>query len=94
MQTERAGMNEAGNRKAKRWGFRWHPDRLTQSSWPIELAALAGRPGQPDRASRSQYEPTSRARLRWRIAQVAHSRPEWVAKSRKAIPVNSVELAM
>ena len=87
MQTERAGMNEAGNRKAKRWGFRWHPDRLTQSSWPIELAALAGCPGRPDRASRSQYEPTSRARLRWRIAQVTHSRREWVAKWCKSIPV-------
>ena len=56
MQTERAGMNEAGNRKAKRWGFRWHPDRLTQSSWPIELAALAGHPGQPDQPSWSQIE--------------------------------------
>ena len=91
MQTERAGMNEAGNRKAKRWGFRWgfrwHPARLTQSSWPIELAAWAGRPGQSYGACRSQYEPTSRARLRWRIAQVAHSQPEWVAKSCKSIPV-------
>ena len=73
MQTERARMNEAGNRKAKRWGFPWHQDRSTQSSSPIEWAALAGRPGQPDRASRSQYEPTTRASLRWRIAQVAHS---------------------
>ena len=32
--------------------------RLAQSRWPIELAAWAGRPGRPYRASRSQCKPT------------------------------------
>ena len=59
MQTERAGTNEAGNRKAKRWGFRWYPDRASQSAreqpgQPNRAGQDAGRPGrsrQPDRAS-------------------------------------------
>ena len=53
MQTERAGTNEAGNRKAKRWDFRWYPDRASQGAQE--------QPGQPNRAGQdaqdSQIEP-------------------------------------
>ena len=53
MQTERIGTNEAGNRKAKRWGIRWYPDRASQSAQE--------QPGQPNRAGQdaqaSQIEP-------------------------------------
>ena len=53
MQTERTGTNEAGNRKAKRWGFRWYPDRASRGTQE--------QPGQPNRAGQdaqsSQIEP-------------------------------------
>ena len=52
-QTERDGMNEAGNRKDKHWSFRWYPDRASQSAQE--------QPGQPNRAGQdaqaSQIEP-------------------------------------